>query len=308
MEESSRRMLVVTQGDPEGIGPELLLRVAALGDLGPEDRVVADPGVLDDVAARIGADWAARGRAALAAVLAPPPAADQVSALVAAVDRVLARPGSALVTAPFDKAAAARAGFPHPGHTEYLAARAGVSEYCMALVGPRLRVALATIHVPLREVVARLSVDAIARPGRLLADALRAHVGLEAPRIGVLGVNPHAGEGGLMGDEEARIVAPALELLRRERPWAEWLGPLPADTAVARHARGALDGIVAMYHDQGLAPFKLLHFADGVNVTLGLPFVRTSPDHGTARDIAGKGIADPSSMLAAVQLARGRRW
>jgi 4-hydroxythreonine-4-phosphate dehydrogenase len=134
---------------------------------------------------------------------------------------------------------------------------------------------------------------------------LRTDLGVAHPRIGVLGLNPHAGERGLLGDEEQRIIAPAIAASRAELDGVEIDGPLPADGAFPAHARGRYDALVAMYHDQGLAPFKLLHFADGVNVTLGLPFRRTSPDHGTARDIVGRGIADPSSMLAAIALARG---
>ena len=201
-------------------------------------------------------------------------------------------------------------GFAYPGHTEYLAARAGVDEVAMLMVGPRLRVVPATIHIPLREVPRTLTPERIVSAGRLLARALHRDFGIAAPTIGVLGVNPHAGERGLLGDEEATIVAPALAALRA---WAAEIdapvtfeGPLPADTAFPQHAAGRFDGLVAMYHDQGLGPFKLLHLHDGVNMTLGLPFVRTSPDHGTARDIAGQGVADPSSIFEAVTLARGQ--
>jgi len=309
--------LVVTQGDPAGVGPELLLRLGAAGLLRPGDRVVADLAPLralaDQLAARPGGDWAERGLAALGPLLDPAPRPPgQVSALVRGVDLVLEDPrGRALVTAPIDKAACRAEGFAFPGHTEYLAARAGVDDFAMLMVGPRLRVVLATIHLPLREVPLRLDVACIVRAGRLLARALRERfTDLSArPVIGVLGLNPHAGERGMLGDEEQTIVGPAIAALRE---WAaanaepvSFRGPLPADTAFPAHADGALDGIVAMYHDQGLAPFKLLHMRDGVNMTLGLPFVRTSPDHGTARDIAGRGVADPASMFAAVALARG---
>jgi 4-hydroxythreonine-4-phosphate dehydrogenase len=178
----------------------------------------------------------------------------------------------------------------------------------MLMAGPILRVVLATIHVPLRRVAELLTPEAILRAGRLLARALVEDFAIASPRIGVLGLNPHAGEQGLLGDEEIEVIAPALDDLRawaRERGLpVTFVGPLPADAGFPRHRAGELDGLIAMYHDQGLGPFKLLHFQDGVNVTLGLPFVRTSPDHGTARDIAGRGIADPSSMIAAVELAR----
>jgi 4-hydroxythreonine-4-phosphate dehydrogenase len=306
--------LVVTQGDPAGIGPELLLRLGAAELLHAGDRVVADEVPLrvlaDTLVHTPGGEWAARGLAALEPLLdRAPRAPGQVSALIRGVDLVLEDPrGRALVTAPIDKAGCRAEGFEFPGHTEYLAARAGVDDFAMLMVGPRLRVVLATIHMPLREVPLRLDVAGIVRAGRLLARALRERF-TARPVIGVLGLNPHAGERGLLGDEERTIVGPAVEALRawakaHNEP-AEFRGPLPADTAFAMHADGALDGVVAMYHDQGLGPFKLLHMRDGVNMTLGLPFVRTSPDHGTARDIAGRGVADPGSMFAAVALARG---
>jgi len=313
--------LVVTQGDPAGVGPELLLRLAAEHRLGPGDVVVADPTRLRQLARELG-DWAARGLAVIEPLLDTDETSlphgehgsrrphGQVSALVRGVDLVLEDPrGRALVTAPIDKAACRDEGFAFPGHTEYLAARAHVDDFAMLMVGPTLRVVLATIHIPLREVPRRLDVAGIVRAGTLLARALRTHFGRPRPVIGVLGLNPHAGERGMLGDEETTIVAPAILALNQ---WAAehgepavFRGPLPADTAFAIHAEGQLDGVVAMYHDQGLAPFKLLHMRDGVNMTLGLPFVRTSPDHGTARDIAGRGIVDPSSMFAAVALARG---
>ena len=306
--------LVVTQGDPAGIGPELLLRLGAADLLRAGDVVVADPAPLRRLADDLG-DWAMRGLAALEPLLDPPPQFPnspfgQVSALVRGVDLVLADPSRrALVTAPIDKARCRDEGFEFPGHTEYLAARAGVEDFAMLMAGPRLRVVLATIHLPLREVPDRLTIAGIVRAGRLLARALPRWVRGRPAVIGVLGLNPHAGERGMLGDEEVTKVGPAVEALRQ---WAAehevpvvFRGPLPADTAFPAHADGPLDGGVAMYHDQGLGPFKLLHMRDGVNMTLGLPFVRTSPDHGTARDIAGRGIADPSSMFAAVALARG---
>lgn len=297
--------LIVTQGDPEGVGPELLLRIAADGVLRPGDRVVADPDVLTRLERALDAPWARAGSAALRPHLVPQPGG-QVAILTRGVDLVQ-EPGHALVTAPIDKARCHAEGLAFPGHTEYLASRAGVADFAMLMAGPVLRVTLATIHVPLRAVPDLLTPTAIVRAARLLGQALPRHFGVAAPRIGVLGLNPHAGERGLLGDEEQRIIAPALAELHT---WARgntcrFLGPLAADSAFALHARGDLDGLVAMYHDQGLAPFKLLHMRDGVNMTLGLPYLRTSPDHGTARDIAGRGVADPSSMLAAIRLARG---
>ncbi|MCA9710561.1 MAG: 4-hydroxythreonine-4-phosphate dehydrogenase PdxA [Myxococcales bacterium] len=302
--------LVLTQGDPRGVGPELILRLAAAGELGECDRVVASPRVLEGWAQRL-PEWAAAGWAQLQGRLDPieseQPGPSQVQALARGVDRVLAQPGSALVTAPIDKRACHDAGFAFPGHTEYLAHRAGDVDVAMLMVGARLRVVPVTIHVPLREVPERLSTEAIVRAGTLLAAALRERFGRPTPRIAVLGLNPHAGERGLLGDEEDRIIEPAVRRLRAGCGEAEITGPVPADAAFAAHDRGRYDAVLAMYHDQGLGPFKLVHFTDGVNMTLGLPFVRTSPDHGTALDIAGQGIADVASMRAAVRIARGGR-
>ncbi|MCA9719172.1 MAG: 4-hydroxythreonine-4-phosphate dehydrogenase PdxA [Myxococcales bacterium] len=307
--------LILTQGDPEGIGPELLLHVAAAGALEEGDRVVADRSVLRRLATHLGTEWGDRGFEAIEPLIVRVPGVSrslgQVAALTHAVDLVLEDPdGHALVTAPIDKARCRDEGFEHPGHTEYLAHRAGVEEYAMLMVGPRLRVVLATIHVPLRAVAELLTNGAIATAGRLLATALDEHFGIPRPRIGVLGLNPHAGERGLLGHEERDVIAPAVHALQSwaeesQRPYS-FVGPMAADTAFPLHAGGEYDGLVAMYHDQGLGPFKLLHMSDGVNMTLGLPFMRTSPDHGTARDIAGLGLANPASMLAAVALARGR--
>ncbi len=313
--EEVQRQLVVTQGDPEGIGPELLLRLGDAGLLNAGDRVFADREALERLRERLGKAWARRGWAALEPLLVAdlPPGLTQVQALTRALDHLVALgdPSQvALVTAPIDKARCKAEGFAFPGHTEYLAHRAGVDEVAMLMVGPRLRVVPATIHLPLRQVPDSLTPERIITAGRLLALTLHRDFGIAAPTIGILGLNPHAGERGLLGTEEDTVIRPAIAHLQR---WADersapftFSGPVPADTAFPQHASGHFDGLVAMYHDQGLGPFKLLHMHDGVNMTLGLPFVRTSPDHGTARDIAGQGIADPSSIFAALTLARGR--
>ncbi len=206
-----------------------------------------------------------------------------------------------IVTGPISKHALRLAGHPWPGHTEMLAEAFAAPEVAMMFVGGGLRVVLATIHVALAEAVRRLTPERIVRAARLAHAALRRWFGLEAPRIGVCGLNPHAGEAGRFGDEEARIVVPALERLRAEGIRAE--GPLPPDTAFYLARRGAVDLVVALYHDQGLIAVKTLAFEEAVNVTLGLPIVRTSVDHGTAFDIAGRGEADPRSLMAAVRLA-----
>jgi 4-hydroxythreonine-4-phosphate dehydrogenase len=329
VEEGTANALVVTQGDPHGVGPELILHAAAAGKLRVEDTIVADRGWLAEVAAEVAAragepaGWAQIGLASLsdgaARIVDPaaerprgpeaPPEAplDAFAALVAGTAIVSARRGHALVTAPLDKAVAQGHGLAFPGHTEFLAAHAGVPSAIMALIGPELRVALVTVHVPLAEVATAITVRRIARAGVALGLALQRMQGIARPVIGVLGLNPHAGERGLLGVEDQAIVTPAVAWLRAwgaDRGIA-FDGPLPADTAFHAHAGGRFHGLVAQYHDQGLAPFKLAHFHDGVNVTLGLPFVRTSPDHGTAKDIARTGSVDPRSFFAAIELARG---
>ncbi len=318
----TQRTLVFSQGDPGGVGPELLLRLASLGLILPGDRVFAGRDCLESTSDMLCASlaqraggvhdieqaWPRRGLANLERALVGEASLGQVESLERAVDEVLASPGDrALVTPPIDKAAAMAEGLGYPGHTEYLAARAGVENFAMLMAGPTIRVALATIHIPLREVAERLRTVDVIRAASLLARALSHELRLECPRIGILALNPHAGEAGLIGEEEGRILVPAIEQLRSAGGQkADYRGPIPADTAFYKQAIGELDGLVAMYHDQGLAPFKLVHFHDGVNVTLGLPFVRTSPDHGTARDLVGQARANPASMIAATRLARGR--
>jgi 4-hydroxythreonine-4-phosphate dehydrogenase len=231
----------------------------------------------------------------------------QVAYLDAATRAVLDGEVSALVTAPISKEWAARAGFAFPGHTEFLAARAGVTEFAMMLAGPTLRVTTVTSHIALRDVPSRLSAGAIAQSIMLTARALRTDFGLALPRVAVAGLNPHAGEAGRFGDEEARLVLPAIDQARRRLESSGVValvsGPHVPDVVFRQAARGEFDAVIALYHDQGLIPIKLLHFDDAVNLTLGLPFVRTSPDHGTAYDIAGTGRARPRSFLAALDLA-----
>ena len=219
-----------------------------------------------------------------------------------AVALVRAGEASAITTAPINKKALKDgAGFAFPGHTEYLAALAGVERVVMMLACPDLRVVPVTIHIPLSEVPAALTPGLLEETLRITRAGLVESFGIAAPRIAVAGMNPHAGEGGTMGTEEQRIITPVLDRLRAGGMTIA--GPLPADTMFHPGARAAYDVAVCMYHDQALIPIKTLDFASGVNVTLGLPFVRTSPDHGTAFDIAGKGVADPSSLVAALRMA-----
>ena len=238
------------------------------------------------------------------------PDAANAAGIIEAIDRAVALTlegkAAAAVTNPIAKKPLYDAGFAHPGHTEYLAhlaerATGNAVRPVMMIAGPELRTVPVTIHVPLAEVPRLLSVDAIVETTRIVHAALRTEFGIAAPRIAVAGLNAHAGEGGALGAEDGAIIAPAIEKLRNEGMNVS--GPLPADTMFHAQARSGYDAAVCMYHDQALIPAKMLAFDDGVNVTLGLPFVRTSPDHGTAFDIAGKGIARPNSLIAALKLA-----
>jgi len=208
---------------------------------------------------------------------------------------------NALVTAPISKEALNAAGHPFPGHTELLAAMTGSEDQVMMLAGPRLRVALVTIHLPLRAVPAALSTERIKKTIRITDQGLREYWGITSPHVAVAGLNPHAGEGGLFGTEEQEVIVPAVEACRHEGMAVD--GPLPPDSLFYHAASGKYDAVVSMYHDQGLIPLKLLHFKDAVNITLGLPIIRTSVDHGTGYDIAGQGTADPTSLINAVLTA-----
>lgn len=304
-----RLPIAVTMGDPAGVGPEVLLRACADPALaGIPLLPIASPPLLRRVAERL-------GLAMPAEVLDPDPgfaaAAVEPGRIAAANGAVagacieLAIAGciggrfAAMATAPIHKQAIKAAGIPFPGHTEWLAARTGVADETMMLYHDGMAVALVTVHQALASVPAALDPPRIVRVGRQLADALRRLRGRE-PRLAVLGFNPHAGEGGLFGDEEARIL-PAVGELQRLGIRAD--GPLPPDTAFTPAARARYDGWVCMYHDQGLIPFKAFAFDRGVNVTLGLPIVRTSVDHGTAFDIAWRGTAEHTSMVEAIRLA-----
>jgi 4-hydroxythreonine-4-phosphate dehydrogenase len=219
---------------------------------------------------------------------------------------VCAGAAAAIVTNPVAKNVLYRSGFPEPGHTEYLGKLAEEStgapaQPVMMLWSPELAVVPVTIHLPLKEVVAKLTADLVVETGRIVARDLHERFGIARPRLAVAGLNPHAGEDGALGDEDLTLVRPAVERLRAEGIDAR--GPLPADSLFHAAARASYDVALAMYHDQALIPIKTLAFDHAVNVTLGLPFVRTSPDHGTAFDIAGTGRADPTSLIAALQLA-----
>ncbi len=301
--------LALTSGDPAGIGPEVLFRAlpcAVAAHPGVRFTVFGPPDACLAAAERFAGGILAHARVTL--VPTPPaegPALAALAALEAAARACLAGECAALVTGPVSKEAILRAGVKFTGQTEFLAELAGTPDVTMLLLGPDdrdrwLRVALATTHLPLRRVADALAPAAITRAILHASDACR-RLGLPRRRVGVCGLNPHAGEGGLLGDEEIRLIAPAIAAARDAG--AEASGPLPADTLFHHALRGDFDAVVAMYHDQGLAPLKMIAFDRGVNWTLGLPFPRTSPDHGTAFDIAGRGVASPASMRAAMDLA-----
>jgi 4-hydroxythreonine-4-phosphate dehydrogenase len=321
-------------GEPAGIGPELALAAwlgrATAGT--PAFVVLADADALADLARTLGWSVPVRrldtpGQAAavfadalpvlhrpLVTAVSPgrPESANAVvvrDLIAEAVALAQAGSVSGVVTNPINKDVLNAAGFPFPGHTEFLAHLAGPDvQPVMMLACPQLKVVPVTIHIALAQVPQALTTDAIVSAGRITANALRQDFGLARPRLAVAGLNPHAGERGRMGDEDTTVIAPAVERLRSEG--LHVTGPWPADTMFHAGARSGYDAALCMYHDQALIPIKTLDFSGGVNVTLGLPFVRTSPDHGTAFDIAGRGCADPGSLLAALRLAAemaGRR-
>jgi len=331
--------LAVTMGEPAGIGGDIVLKAwAERRNAGvpwgvPPFVLLDDPDRLRALAARLGLTVPVRavGSAAEASALfdqalpvlpvalaapvvvgRPDPA--NGAAVIASIDRAVAlvRAGeaSAVVTNPIQKSSLYAAGFRHPGHTEYLAHLAGLAdEPIMMLAAADLRVVPVTIHVSLRDAVNQLSTAAIIHAGRVTAAALVRDFGIARPRLAVAALNPHAGEGGAMGREEIDLIAPAVEALRADGIAVD--GPRPADTLFHAAARSGFDAALCMYHDQALIPLKTVDFDSGVNITLGLPFVRTSPDHGTALDIAGTGKASAVSLLAAMttadRMARNRR-
>jgi 4-hydroxythreonine-4-phosphate dehydrogenase len=282
-------VIAITVGDPAGIGPEIARKAAddprvrevcrpvIYGPVTPAELAPFAPGVLS----------AAAGRAAY-------------DAIVAAVADASAGRVDAVATAPVNKEAFALAGLPWKGHTDLLGALTGAPRAVMMFHAEALRVVLATVHIPLSEVPRALTADVLGDTIRITASSLPAF-GVARPRIAVAGLNPHAGEHGLMGDEDGRVIAPTVARCREEG--LDVTGPIPGDTVFLRATRGEFDVVVACYHDQGLIPVKLLAFGTSVNVTLGLPIVRTSVDHGTAFDIAGRDAADPSSLIEAVRLA-----
>ncbi len=316
--------LALTMGDPAGIGPEIAAKAwAALRHTGPDFVLLADPEgcaghcpvqMVEDAGGGVFADALPVLPIRLASPARPGrPTGENAASTIASIEGAvrLARSGAVrgIVTNPISKAVLQGAGFPHPGHTEFLAALTGASgREVMMLASPMLRVVPVTIHVSLRTALDTLTTARIVAIARATHAALTADFGIAQPRLAIAGLNPHAGEQGRMGGEEVSIIEPAIERLRAEN--IDAAGPYPPDTMFTEGARHKYDAAICMYHDQALIPLKTLDMSGGVNVTLGLPIVRTSPDHGTAFDIAGRGVADPSSLVAAIKLAHeiaGRR-
>jgi 4-hydroxythreonine-4-phosphate dehydrogenase len=313
----TKRPIVVSQGEPSGIGPEVAVKAWSLlkgsirgrmvklvgsRDVFARAATIANvrPAVLEGSVVEIGGDTRAEpGRPS------PVNAPSVTGAIARCVEACQHGEAAAMVTAPIHKSVLTAAGFGFPGHTEYLAALTQRERAVMMLASlglePPLRVVPFTIHIPLSQVFGKLDAAAIAATGAIVLESLLHDFGCERPRLAVAGLNPHAGEDGTMGREDMDIIAPAVEDLRARGH--EVTGPLSADTLFHDAARKTYDAALCMYHDQALIPIKTIAFWTGVNVTLGLPIVRTSPDHGTALNLAGRGIADPASMIAAIEMA-----
>ena len=283
-----RARLAMTVGDPRGIGPEIVAK--ALADQLVGERcdvvVVGAEGAGVDVAEAVGR-WRANGGAELAGKLSG-------LAIERAVELAMAGEVDGIVTAPIDKSALFAGGYDYPGHTEMLAHLTG-ARVAMMLASDKLRVVLATTHIPLREVSEKLTAESITEAAHITREGLRSWFGIADPRIALCALNPHGGDGGRFGNEDTSLLAPAARAAGID-------GPFPADTVFVRAMRGEFDAVIAPYHDVGMTAIKVASFGNAVNITLGLPFPRTSPDHGTALDIAGQDRADPSSMIAATLL------
>jgi 4-hydroxythreonine-4-phosphate dehydrogenase len=316
----------ITMGDPSGIGPEIIVKTLAdpaicdlcrpvvLGDGGvisrfrtvtpkPSIREISDPSQAEGKQGQI--DLISACSLERDRIVPGVPVVEGGRAMVACIVRAvaLAKAGeiAAVVTCPISKVLMQEAGHCFEGHTQLIAHLTNCQDYVMMLAGKTLRVALVTIHCALRDVPANLTKEGIRKTIAISGRALRDDFAVERPRLAVAALNPHAGESGLFGSEESVLIAPAIEEARKEGFLVD--GPMPPDTVFYKAAAGHYDAVVAMYHDQGLIPLKLLHFSDAVNVTLGLPIIRTSVDHGTAYDIAGQDVADPSSLKAAIRMA-----
>ena len=324
-------LIAITMGDPAGVGPEIIATALSDSSLYQCCRpvVLGDPGILSSIILSllpkipkelslniISRPDQARAMPCvidLIAISELKPGIIQpglpvveggramVDYIVRAVEMTMKGEIGAIVTSPISKVLMHQAGYIYDGHTQLISHLTGTSDYVMMLAGQRLRVALVTIHCALKDIPGILDRELIYKTIAITAKALQKDFGFKSPRIAVAALNPHAGEAGWFGSEEREIIGPAIQMAAKEGLRVE--GPFPADTLFHRAASGQYDAVVAMYHDQGLIPLKLLHFSDAVNITLGLPIIRTSVDHGTAYDIAGTGQADPSSLKAAIRMA-----
>ncbi|MFQ5900263.1 MAG: 4-hydroxythreonine-4-phosphate dehydrogenase PdxA [Thermodesulfobacteriota bacterium] len=300
----------ITMGDPAGIGPEIILKALADPDIQRLCRIVilGDERVLGDVAEQLGvishkSEISIINLSNLNPHILTGMACGKAMAayIKKAVEIALKGEVDAIVTAPINKELLNMAGFAFPGHTEFIAKLTGAKDVCMMLAGERLKVSLVTTHCPLMAVSRLLNRKGILKTIRLTHKTLVDYFGAPSPRIAVASLNPHGGEKGLFGREERYLIRPAVK--EAVRFGINAIGPLPSDTLFYKALKGSFDAVVTMYHDQGLIPIKLLYFGRAVNITLGLPIIRTSVDHGTAYDIAGKGVADPSSLLQAIKTA-----
>lgn len=307
----ARPRLALTVGDPAGIGLEIILKALAHADVPSAEWVIyGSKAALDACASALSLpSFEASGAAIVdiggdpvpAGAVYPEAGRQAAVAVIQAAEASLRGDVQGLVTAPLNKEAMHLAGYDYPGHTELLAHVAGTPNVAMMFVGGKVRVALLTIHAPLKDVPRLVTASEIVRVATLVHEALPKFGSTATPKIAIAGLNPHAGEHGHIGDEEQTVFPEALTTLRASG--IDIAGPFPGDTLFVRAARGDFDGVIACYHDQGLIPVKLLAFGEAVNVTIGLPFIRTSVDHGTGFDIAGRGRADESSLLAAMRLA-----
>ena len=327
VDHTTNPIIGITMGDPVGIGPELICQALAdpgiyefcrplvLGDTGilkaarqilkskleitaieAPNAVTYGPGRINVInTSRLGPGAVTWGH--------PTPVTGQamIDYITTGIEQALSGGLAALVTGPINKTAMKMAKSRFHGHTELLAARTGTAKYAMMMAGSRLRIVLVTIHTPLRQVPKAMSRERVFETIKITDESLKERFGIAKPRIAVAGLNPHAGEDDMFGNEESSCITPAVFRAVEEGILAE--GPFPPDTLFYHAVDGPYDAVVCMYHDQGLIPFKLIHFSDGVNTTLGLPIIRTSVDHGTAYDIAGKGVADPGSLKAAIRMA-----
>lgn len=320
----SKIPLGITMGCPVGIGPEIILKffqhsdsfqhpVVVLGDLGVLEQTAEQLGLKSEIVSWTPGDIIdsailpvfSTNRLSTTELKWGAPTVTTAQAMVGYIEQAvsLIQQGrlAGMVTCPISKISLQQTGSPFPGHTEMLASLTGTKKFRMMMAGSRLKVILVTIHEPISRVSKLLGVDEILDCITMTVDSLQRDFGVSSPRVAVAGLNPHCGENGMFGSEEETCITPAITNYRGQ---GIITGPWPPDTVFHRATTGDFDAVICMYHDQGLIPFKLLHFKDGVNVTLGLPIVRTSVDHGTAYDIAGQGLADPASLQAAVEMAR----